>query len=305
MTVDAANAFPGNLSGLYYQPGTAGQPDVLWAVRNGPSVVNKLTWNGTTWSDVTTDGWGAGKTIRYADGAEGPDSEGITGVEAGSPALYVSTERNNGNGGVSRLSVLRYDTSVGTGNAMTATHEWNLTADMPAAFSNAGLEAITWIPDTFLVAGGFVDERTSRPYDPAAYPNHGAGLFFVGLEANGVIYAYALDHGGAGFHRVATIASGQPAIMDLSFDRDAGNLWAACDNGCANKATILRLVGGAFSLQRYVTRPAGLPDSNNEGIAIAPEASCVAGKKSFFWGDDSNAAGHAIRRGDISCGPIF
>ena len=303
VTVDAANAFPGNLSGLFYQPGA---PSTLWAVRNGPSVLYKLTWNGTTWGNVATSGWNAGKTVRYISGGDGPDAEGITGVEAGSPAIYVSTERDNANGGVSRLSVLRYDTSVGTTNTLTATHDWNLTADLPSVSSNAGLEAITWVPDSFLVASGFIDESTSQPYDPARYPNHGAGLIFVGLEGNGGIYAYALDHATAGaYHRVASIKSGQGVIMDLAFDRDVGNLWAYCDNGCANKATVLRMVAGRFTLQRFVERPTGLPDSNNEGIAIAPESECQAGKKSFFWADDGFAGGHAIRQGSLFCGPIF
>ena len=60
--------------------------------------------------------------------------------------------------------------------------------------ANLGLEAITWVPDTYLVASGFIDESTGAAYDPSRYPGHGTGLFFVGVEANGIIYAYALDH---------------------------------------------------------------------------------------------------------------
>jgi hypothetical protein len=35
---------------------------------------------------------------------------------------------------------------------------------------NSGLEAITWVPDTFLTARGFHDESTGAAYNPAAYP---------------------------------------------------------------------------------------------------------------------------------------
>ena len=106
--------------------------------------------------------------------------------------MFVSTERDNANSGVSRPSpALR---PGGHGIGLTATHEWNLTADLPAVAANSGLEAITWIPDSFLTSHGFFDEHTGAAYDPAAYPGHGDGLFFVGLEANGTIYAYALDH---------------------------------------------------------------------------------------------------------------
>ena len=133
------------------------------------------------------------RTLVYPDGTGIPDSEDLTAAEAGSPAMYVATERDNAVGATSRLSVLRYDTSA-SGSTLTATHEWNLTADLPVVGPNLGFEAITWVPDTALVASGFFDPHAGHAYNPADYPNHGTGLFFVGLEANGTIYVYALDH---------------------------------------------------------------------------------------------------------------
>jgi hypothetical protein len=68
---------------------------------------------------------------------------------------------------------------------------------------------------------------------------------------------------------------------------------------------VLRVgAGGAFQIQRFYGRPSALPDSNNEGIAIAPDSECVSGRKSFFWSDDSNFGGHALRQGSIVCGPL-
>jgi hypothetical protein len=162
------------------------------------------------------------------------------------------------------------------------------------------------VPDSALVGSGFVDESTGAAYNPASYPGHGAGLFFIGIEGTGNnIYGYALDHVTGGFQRVATIASGDSGVMGLEFDRDVGNLWAYCDNTCGNRASVLRVgATGRFELQRVYSRPAMLPDSNNEGIAIAPESECVSGRKSFFWSDDSNFAGHALRQGSIVCGPL-
>jgi hypothetical protein len=52
-------------------------------------------------------------------------------------------------------------------------------------------------------------------------------------------------------------------------------------------------------------RPASLPDVNNEGITFAPEAECASGQKAFFWSDDSQTDGHALRRGSIPCGSFF
>jgi hypothetical protein len=48
-----------------------------------------------------------------------------------------------------------------------------------------------------------------------------------------------------------------------------------------------------------------MPDTNNEGITMAPEAECVGGQKHFFWSDDNQLDGHAIRRGSIPCGSFF
>ena len=110
VTVDELNMFPSNLSGLFYEPATATDPAVLWAVQNSPSLLHRLVYNGTSWVGTATDGWTAGKTLHYATGLGGPDSEGVTKAELGSSAIYVATERDNTNNGVSRLAILRFDT---------------------------------------------------------------------------------------------------------------------------------------------------------------------------------------------------
>jgi Lamin Tail Domain len=313
ITVDDSGEFASNLSGLSYQPATSTEPVVLWGIQNGPSKLYRLLLNPVTqtWESDTTGDWGAGKTIHYLNGTGDPDSEGVSRAELADSAIYVSTERDNDNNQVNRFSVLRYDTTA-TGTDLTATNDWELTSDLPAMGINLGLEAITYIPDTALVAGGFFDEAANALYDPSRYPNHGTGLFFVGLESNGVIYAYALNHSDNSFTRVATFPSGQVSIMDLSYDRDVGYLWAQCDNTCGNKATVFRIdtaplspTLGRFQIGRVFDRPDTLPDSNFEGIGIAPESECVGGLKHFFWSDDSALDMHSIRRGSIPCGAFF
>lgn len=235
VTVDQLNFFGTNLSGLNYQPASGPAPAVLWAIQNGPSKLYRLLWDGVTWNTDTTNDWSAGKLLHYTNGMGAPDSEGLSKAEWSDSGIYVSSERDNNNSGISRLSVLRYDT-MASGAELTALNDWNLTADLPEAGANLGLEAITYIPDTALVAGGFFDEATHAPYVPANYPNHGTGLFFVGLEANGSVYGYALDHATNGYTRLATFASGQASIMDLAYDHEVGYLWGYCDNTCGNKA---------------------------------------------------------------------
>jgi len=311
VTADGSNQFGGNLSGLYYQPAAGSQAAVLWGVQNSPSKLYNLVWNSSsnTFVKSTSNGWTNGKTLRYPNGTGAPDAEGVTKAELSGTDIYVSTERDGS--GSNRFSVLRYDTS-GTATTINATHEWNLTSDLPGVGStNLGLEAIAWIPDSYLQANGFIDEHFSATYDPANYPLHGTGLFFVGLEANGKIYAYALNSDSS-YVRVATIDSGHASIMDLSFDWDSGALWAYCDNNCSNRSHLLAIdttasssTYGKFIVRKAYERPASMSNINNEGVAMAPASECAGGIKNFFWADDSETSGHAIRKGKIPCGPLF
>lgn len=310
-TVDGNAVFGGNLSGLAFETAAGGNPSVMWGARNGPGSIFRLIFNGTIWTPDPANGWAAGKVLQYPDGTGEPDAEGITLAAGGSSGgIYISAERNNSNNGVSRNSVLRYDPSQ-AGTTLKATNEWNLTSDLPVTGANLGAEDITWIPDTILVAKGFVDESKNKAYVPADYPNHGTGIFFVGLEANGIIYAYALNHSNNTFTRVATISTGFPGVMALDYDRETTYLWATCDDGCGNLAGILEIdtnptsaTRGHFLAPRVYARPTGMPNYNNEGFTVTTSAECVNNRKPVFWADDTEDNGHAIRRGTIPCGTI-
>jgi len=301
--VDGSNVFGGNLSGLDYEGSGSTAPGVLWGVRNGPGSLFRLVYSGGIWTPDPSAGWANGKALHYGDGTGDPDAEGVTFAGAGSSGgLYVSTERNNAANGVSRNSVLRFDPSS-AGTSLNAAQEWNLTADLPVTLPNLGIEAITWVPDSFLVGAGFVDQSKGAAYSPGAYPGHGSGLFFVGLETNGVIYAYALDQAGGAFTRIATISSGLGAVMDLQFDGDEAKLWAVCDDTCNGRSTALMIDAstGTFKVAAAYERPGTMPNINNEGFAITPQSECVANRKPVYWADDSETGGHAIRLGTLAC----
>jgi hypothetical protein len=308
LPVDEADELGMNLSGLAYLPARGGAPVTLLGVQNSPARLYRLVEQGGVWTRAPADGWAKGKTLRYADGHGEPDAEGVTTAESLDVA-YVASEDVAGD--LNRLSVLRYDLSGPTAT-LNATHEWNLTADLPPVDTNLGLEGITWIGDDQLVAAGFLDESTGLPYQPVRYPGHGSGLFLVGLEANGMIYAYALDHGSGASHRIATIVSGQEGVMELAYDRDLATLWAVCDEACDDRISLLAIdaiagspTRGRFVVGRGLGGPADLPRGNNEGITFAPVAECTAGQRRFFWADDAATDGHAVRAGSIPCGPLF
>ena len=98
--------------------------------------------------------------------------------------MYVCSEANNSDVTVNQLAVLKYDISS-SNSTLSATVTWLIT-DFPNALENQGFEGITWIPDSFLQANNFYDNNMKKTYNPSDYPNHGTGLFMLGLEGRWV-----------------------------------------------------------------------------------------------------------------------
>jgi hypothetical protein len=305
------DAFGKNLSGLVYEPASPGAEAVLWAVQNDPAKLHRLAWNGTAFIAVTSDAWATGKLLRYPNGGGRPDAEGLTRTDWATSEIYVAAERDGDLPDTPRQSILRYELG-GAKGVLTATHEWTLTYDQPAAEVNHGLEGIAWIPDTYLVERDFFDEHTQARYVPALYPDHGSGIFLVGRDDAGMVYGYVLDHGAGGYVRVTTFASGLARSVDLTFDRDTATLWSLCDDACDGRMALLDVdadaasaTSGRFVLRAIVPPPRALSRVDDEGIALAPLAECSGDGRSFFWADDAASGGYAIRRGSIACGRLF
>lgn len=300
---DPLNAFvstisAGDVSGLAFDRQDDG---VLWAIKNKNRLF-KLTKVDGLWTPVTADGWAGGKELRFPDGSGEPDTEGLTVGPDG--AIYATTERDNVYSGIPRNGILRYD-PLAEGTTLVATHEWDLTAEFPElgtlpGGSNLGFEGITWVPDSYLVDEGFVDESTNAPYDPAVYPGHGSGLYFAALENDAALYAYALSDTAS--HRVARIASGFAKLADVTYDPERGQVWAVTDDTQDGQTSQLAVGDdGKFAIVSGYLRPENAPNLNNEGFAIAPQATCTDGFKEVIWADDSGTGGHSLRSGTIEC----
>jgi len=193
---------------------------LMWAVRNDPPTLFKLVFSGKYWLSSTSNGWGKGKSLVFPTGIGSPDSEDVTLDDKG--VLYIVSERDQFSSSTSRLSVLQYLDS-GSASTLAASKEWDLTSQFPKVDPNKGLEGITWISDSFLTAQGFYDSLAGTAYNPAKYANHGNGLFFIGLEADGHVYAYALDFSNTKtFHQIASFSSGESTIMSVQFDTITG-----------------------------------------------------------------------------------
>ncbi|WP_245560970.1 lamin tail domain-containing protein [Agromyces subbeticus] len=270
--IDEVTMFEGDSSGLDAQQTADGV--VLWAVDNGTGLFWKLDASADG-SAAFADGWSAGKRVRFQRDAEnaaaaGPDAEGITVDDAG--RLYIASERDNSNKGVNQNVILAVGPDA-EGPDVVADQEWDLTASLPQVAANTGLEAVEWVPDAAL-EGLLVDANTDAPYDPAVYAGHGDGLFFVAVEDNGVVYAYALNPDGTS-EQVAAIDPGLGGVMALDYDTVLDRLWALCDNGCDGRGAGITFTGAAPTIELFA-RPAGMPNLNNEGFATAPASLSAA-----------------------------
>lgn len=86
-TVDNLNQFGTNVSDLFYQSGAT---NVLWAVRNGPSMLYKLIQSGSLWTDDVA--WSGGKALRFPNGTGDPDAEAVTMAEMDSTISRVGKD---------------------------------------------------------------------------------------------------------------------------------------------------------------------------------------------------------------------
>ena len=307
-TVDVADSFGGDMSGLVYESAGNGTRGVLWGVNNKQGLY-KLVWDGSAW--VTAGGaWKDVRFLVYPNGSGWVDSEGGTfGGPTSADGFYIASERDNDNDDVSRPSILRYDVTDGSTGNLVATDEWNLASVIPGANAlgaNAGFEGIAWVPDSFLTGKGMRDQSTGLAYDPTDYAGHGNGLFFAGLEGTGDVYALALmDDGSAKL--VATLDPGLAIVSDVTYDAESGLLWAICDDACQGRSVTFEVAqsgsfDGDFRVTNRYENAAGMGDRLvNEGMAIATDDLCVNGLKPVWYADDAETDGHALREGTINC----
>ncbi|MFT4211836.1 MAG: lamin tail domain-containing protein [Microbacterium sp.] len=287
-----------DLSGLAFDPNDS---NVLYAVKNKSHVWRLVKDENGDWVKDTTDGWSDGKDIRFPDGSGLPDSEGLTVGSDG--MLYITTERDNADSSIPLDSILQFDPNT-SDTTISATNQWVLTSDLgftadDSADANLGFEGVAYVPDSELVAQGFRTDD-GELYDPADYPDKVTdGVFFGAIEKNGHLHAYVLDADG-GYERLADVDSGLAGVMDAAYDADLGAIWAHCDNTCDNTTAVLAIGDdGHFAVETYYDKPAGLPNYNLEGFAVAPASTAVDGQRQVLWTDDGNRYGHSLWAGTL------
>lgn len=280
----------GDVSGAAFDPA---DPSILWVVMNKGRLFKMHAVDGVYESFPE---WVGGIPLRFADGGGELDAEGVTVAPDG--AVYITSERDNGRAkDTSSNKVARFDVSAVTAatTELVATHEWDVN-EFVTTGTNLGLEGITYVPDAFLVASGFEVDGAAYAASDDATP----GLFVTAVEATGALHFFSLAVGAAPVE-VKVETSGLPWSMDVAYDADRGALWALCDDSCGGVYNLLEVVDGDFEVAHSYARPAGMPNLNNEGMAVAPASTCADGFQQVVWADDGDTDGHSLRAGTLPC----
>ncbi|WP_084104615.1 lamin tail domain-containing protein [Demequina sp. NBRC 110056] len=269
--IDDEAWFSGDMSGIDYDAATGD----LWAVQNGDGLLYRLTADALgTWS--LAPGYEAGRALAYPAGESGVvDAEGVTVREGEPGVVYVSTERNNDAGSVSRPSILRYE--IGGTGTLQATDEWNLSqlAPLSSLPANGGLEGITWIP--------------------------ALDAFAVGVEGTAAVYIVQLGSNGEAtlLDTLSTEAASFPLVADVQWDGERDVLWVVCDEACDGRIATFAHDAGTWEMTALYERPAGMPNVANEGFAVAASSAAVDGAVATFYVDDADTDGFSLRSGTL------
>ncbi|WP_292830867.1 lamin tail domain-containing protein [Microbacterium sp.] len=295
--VDAVDAFTdldandeGDVSGVAFDPN---DPSILWVAMNKGRLFKMHQVDGLY---TAFPEWDGGLPLRFVDGGGELDAEGVTVGPDG--AIYLTSERDNLRAkGTSYNKVARYDVSAVSSatTELIATHEWDVNEFVQTG-TNLGLEGITYVPDAFLVNAGW--RAGGAAYTAAAHPT--PGLFVTAVEGTGALHFFSLAVGAPPVE-VKVEASGFPWSMDVAYDPDRAALWTLCDDSCGGVYNILKVVDGDFRVDRTYARPAGMPNLNNEGMAIAPSSTCTDDFQDVVWADDGDTDGHSLRSGTLPC----
>ena len=72
---------------------------------------------------------------------------------------------------------------------------------------------------------------------------------------------------------------------------------------CNGQSLVMTLgANSTATTLKLFDRPSSMPNLANEGIAIA---ACEAGARRFYWSDDGNTGGNALRADTIPCGAFI
>ena len=276
-----------DLSGLHFNPTN----NRLYSVQ-GDGRLRVLLWNETnnTFSQI------ANKTI-----IGGP--EGITQANLYANEFYTIDENN--------YEIRRY-THTANFSSVTEFKHWNLLAS-PSSMQdtgNIGPEGIVFIPDSFLIANGFISQQTGQLYSSVKGLG---GLFFVAHQDEGYVWVFDVNpNSNNDFAYVGKYQTNHTESCDLAFDRSTGLLYILHNIIGNNRLEVTNLstsLNGSsrkfIPLNDYqITNPTGNND-NVEGFALTPKCPATGLTSSWLCRDVESNENQSIQEDALRWFPTF
>jgi hypothetical protein len=244
---------------------------------SGITELSGLFWNDVTKRLYTISNIGQLKVLQYNSGTNnfsliaansvsgGP--EGITQVNLNANEFYDIDENNY---------LIRKYTHPSDFSTLTLAKSWNILA-APSPMTNTGNtgpEGITFIPDSFLSAIGFISQSTGSLYTSVKGMG---GLIFIAHQDQGYIWVFDLNPNVSNdFAYVGKYQTNKTESCDLAFDQTTGLLYILHNiSGNSLEATNLTTTTVSGSIKKFVTKaeyaisnPSGT-NVNIEGFAIS------------------------------------
>jgi hypothetical protein len=279
------NDFGTDLSGAVYNPVTRS----LWLCRNGgPSKIWVAVEDGAGSFEIGYDNGNRGEWSDFGD------LEGLTFADFNdATTLYLMVE---GQERIKEVDLSTYGTAV-------TNNDWDTSPHLPLA-GGSGAEGITFVPDSYLVAQGFVDGSG------AAYSSTGGmgGLMLAGHQNGGKIYAFDLDRTDSSFTFVGEYLTSADETAALEFDRSTGLLyiWHGAGHNTLEVARLSSAIAGSDRKLDTVKTHGGpgvvlFGSDNHEGIALTPGSPCPTGQRDLFMTTDGGGAASLLWYKQFPC----
>lgn len=241
-----------------------------------------------------------GKAVNFAYDKDdltklGPDSEGIT-VD-GEGRVYLAVERDNNNKNVNFNAILQVADPFKDEKVLVADRQWDITSLLPDVGANLGIETVEWVSMANL-NGLLYDQKLNKALDANDYKDaYADGIFFVGMEANGHIYALVLKDNDKA-ELIADIPTGLGGVMSLDFDKTNNVLWSGADDGYNNIHTIIQFNGTNSPTIIHIEAPGKMDKKlNNEGFVIDSKVDANGNRATYWFMDGTNEG--AFRKGSL------
>jgi Dockerin type I domain len=249
---------------------------------SGVTELSSLFWNSTTNRLYVSHGDGRLRVLQLntvsntfsqiANISYTGGPEGITQVNLNANEFYTIDEDN--------YQIRKYTHNPNfSPTGVTLSRTWNITAS-PSTMTNTGNvgpEGIAFVPDSFLLAIGFVSQHTGLPYTTSVKGM--GGLMFIAHQRLGEIWVFDINPNVTNdFAFVGKYKTNNNESCDLAFERTTGLLYILHNAG-TNSLEVTDLVttsvsGGnrKFNVKNEYHLASPLDTNKNvEGFAITPK----------------------------------